>query len=563
MKKIFFAIAYMLVFTLAYTQYDHSSATQKEEKQAPLTKADWQSDLKFLQHTVHKDYSFLFKNISAKEFDAQVDELNQAIPCMQDHEILAGFARIVSAFKYGHTDIGWTQSPIKFHIAPFNFYWFSDGVYVEGTDKKYAALAGAKLTRVEGMPVMEALEKIKPLVPAENDQYFKAYGLDFLAVPEALHAQQISQSLKKSVTYTFEKDGKTLEQTIPAVEAFRFPRKYGFVSPGNNWVSVRNSNSTPSYLKNLDRIYYYEYLPVSKTLYVRQSQVQDDSTETIPAFYKRVFDFIDKNDVDRLVIDLRLNGGGNNYKNKPVVTGIIESKKINQPGKLFVIIGRRTFSACQNLVNELSNYTNALFVGEPTSENINFYGDNRKVELPKSKLPVYLSFAWWQDKPQWENAAWLAPHLAVDMSFEDYKTNKDPVLDACLQFEGSDIVLDPMNYLKDLFMAGKLDMVESAAKKMVADPRYKFVDFESKINRSGYDLINNNQLESALYVFELNTKLFPASANVWDSLAEANWKSKNKEKAIEFYNKAIALDPEGVTGANAREMLKRIRDEGN
>ena len=298
-------------------------------------------------------------------------------------------------------------------------------------------------------------------------------------------------------------------------------------------------------------------------MYVRQSQVQDDSTETIPAFYKRVFDFIDKNDVDRLVIDLRLNGGGNNYKNKPVVTGIIESKKINQPGKLFVIIGRRTFSACQNLVNELSNYTNALFVGEPTSENINFYGDNRKVELPKSKLPVYLSFAWWQDKPQWENAAWLAPHLAVDMSFEDYKTNKDPVLEACLQFEGNDIVLDPMNYLKDLFMAGKLDMVESAAKKMVADPRYKFVDFESKINRSGYDLINNNQLESALYVFELNTKLFPASANVWDSLAEANWKSKNKEKAIEFYNKAIALDPDGVTGANAREMLKRIRDEGN
>ena len=98
---------------------------------------------------------------------------------------------------------------------------------------------------------------------------------------------------------------------------------------------------------------------------------------------------------------------------------------------------------------------------------------------------------------------------------------------------------------------------------MVADPRYKFVDFESKINRSGYDLINNNQLESALYVFELNTKLFPASANVWDSLAEAYWKSKNKEKAIEYYNKAIALDPDGVTGANAREMLKRIRDEGN
>ena len=48
---------------------------------------------------------------------------------------------------------------------------------------------------------------------------------------------------------------------------------------------------------------------------------------------------------------------------------------------MFVIIGRRTFSACQNLVNELDNYTNAIFIGEPTAENINFYGDTRPGSL--------------------------------------------------------------------------------------------------------------------------------------------------------------------------------------
>ena len=162
---------------------------------------------------------------------------------------------------------------------------------------------------------------------------------------------------------------------------------------------------------------------------------------------------------------MRLNGGGNNYKNKPVVTGIIESKKINKPGKLFVIIGRRTFSACQNLVNEFSNYTNALFVGEPTAENINFYGDTRRVELPKTKTSVFLSFAWWQDKPQWENGPWLAPQLAVDMSFDDYRMNKDPVLEACLNFSDKDVVLDPMAHLKDLFMAGKMDAGRGRSQK--------------------------------------------------------------------------------------------------
>lgn len=557
MKNFFLLLLCTAGFLSAPAQVDHHQQAAAISS-VPLSAADWQSDLRFLQHTVHKDYSFLFKKTTAAEFDAEVEKLYKAMPAMKEHERIAGIARIVSSFKYGHTDISWRQSPVKYHVAPVNFYWFSDGVYAEGADKEYASIVGAKLVKVEGMPVMKALEAVKPLVPVENDMYFKGYGLDFLLIPEALHAQGVTKELRKTVTYTFEKNGKNFDQTITGKEVFRLPRTYGFVSKGSGWVMARDTTATPHYLKNLDKIYYYEYLPASKTMYVRHSQIQDDPQEAIPEFYKKVFEFIEKNDVQRLVLDVRLNGGGNNYKNKPIVTGIIKSTKINVPGKLFVIIGRRTFSACQNLVNELSNYTNALFVGEPTSENINFYGDNHRVDLPKTKIPIFLSFAWWQDKPQWENADWLGPHLAVEMSFEDYRLNKDPVLDACLNFSEKDPVLDPMQRLRELFVAGKLDEVEAEAKRFVADPKYRFVNFEEKMNSAGYELLGKKQVDGALFVFRLNTDLFPKSANAWDSYAEANWKAGNKEKAIECYNKAIELDPKGVTGDNARRMLKEM-----
>lgn len=562
MKK-FFLFIYCAIITVSVHTQDGHPVTAASSKVAieKLTAADWQTDLRFLQHTVHKDYSFLFKNVTAAAFDEEVEKLYKAMPGIKDHERVAGLARIVALFKYGHTDIGWRQVPVKYHVAPVNFYWFSDGMYVEGAAKEYATIVGAKLVKVEGVPVQKALEAIKPLVPVENDQYFKGYGLDFLTIPEALHAQGVTKELKSTITYTFEKGGKTFEQNVTTKDAFRMPRTYGFVSKNSGWITARDTTATPHYLKNLDKNYYYEYLPESKTVYVRQSQVLDDKTESIAAFYKKVFEFIEKNDVDKLVLDVRLNGGGNNYKNKPVVTGIIESKKINKPGKLFVIIGRRTFSACQNLVNELSNYTNALFVGEPTAENINFYGDNRRVELPKTGIPVFLSFAWWQDKPQWENADWLAPQLAVDMSLEDYKTNKDPVLAACINFSDKDVVIDPVAHLRDLFMAGKYNEVESEAQKMVKDPKYRYMNFETKINDAGYNLLNQKQTEGALFIFQLNTKLFPQSANAWDSFAEANWKAGKKEKAIEYYNKAIELDPKGVTGENARNMLKQIQAE--
>ena len=545
MKKLTCILFLCLIVSFAWTQ-------------SSLSAADWQADLRFLQKTVHEDYSFLFKKITAEQFDAEVETLAGAIPAMQPHEIAAGIARIVASFQYGHTAVGFRGGPVPFHQLPVNLYQFSDGLYIEGAHKDYEKALGAKVLKIEGMPVEEALKAIRPIVPAENDQYFKAYGLSFLCIPEALHAQGITKELKNEITLSLEKDGKTFDQKITAAEARHFPTQYGFVQQGGDWLSARDQTETPLYLKNFDRIYYFEYLPEQKTVYVRQSQIQDDPEENIPAFYDRVFDFIEKNDVERLVLDVRLNGGGNNYKNKPVVTGIIRTQKINRPGKLFVIIGRRTFSACQNLVNELQNYTNAIFVGEPTAENINFYGDNRRVVLPNSKLPVFLSFAWWQDKPQWENDDWLAPQVAVDMSFEEYRTNRDPVLETALNFSGNDLVLDPMGYLKELFMANKLDVLEQEAKRMVSDPKYRFLDFNSKFNQAGYDLLNGNQIEPAIYVFTLNTKLYPDSANAWDSLGEACLKANQKDKAIEYYNKAIALDPDGSIGDNARNMLKQI-----
>jgi tetratricopeptide (TPR) repeat protein len=479
---------------------------------------------------------------------------------MQDHDILVGFAKIIGIFKYAHTRVGFRDSPVPYHKLPLNLYQYPDGLYITGAHKDYTNLVGAKITAIEGMPIEQVLNAIYPVVPVENSQFFKAYAGIYLSIPEVLHAQGITKTLQKQISFSLEKDGKIFKSVINATDNLQIPTQYGELKPDSDWIGVRDQSKNPYYLKNLDKIYYYEYLPEQKTVYVRHSQIQDDPSENIPAFYDRVFNFIENNEVEKLILDVRLNGGGNNYKNKAIVTRIIEHKKINQKGKFFVIIGRYTFSACQNLVNEFSNYTNVIFVGEPTAENINFYGDNRRVELPKTKLPVYLSFAWWQDKPQWENAPFTVPHLAVEMSFDDYKSNRDPVLDKALNFSDNNYITDPMGYLTELFMAKRYEELETEVVRMVKDPSYKFFKFEQEFNKAGYNMLGSGQTEGAIYVFQLNSKLFPESANAWDSLAEGYWKAGDIEKAKEYYKKAINLDPKGTTGDNARNMLKKIKE---
>ena len=532
--------------------------------QTAITTQQWQDDLKFLQETVHKDYPFLFKKTTQADFDKAAEKLHRDIPNLQEHQIVIGLARLVASFKYGHTVLGFRYQPHAFHQLPLNFYQFKDGIFIQGVHKDYEQTLGAKVVAIGGMPIKEALKTVYPVVPAENDQFFKAYAGNYLSTPEVLHAQGIITKFSKNVELTLEKNGKTFKQTFASLpKGERVPTTYGFTQQDSVWRDSRQQETTPYYLKDLDKIYYYEYLPEQKTVYVRHSQIQDDPSEDIPTFYDRVFKFIEANDVERLVIDVRLNGGGNNYKNKPIITGIVKSKKIDKVGSLFVIIGRRTFSACQNLVNEMSNYTNAIFIGEPTSENINFYGDNNRVELPNSKIPADLSFAWWQDKPQWEGGDWLAPHIAIEMDSEDYKLNKDPVLEEALAFDATNFVLNPMGHLTNLFLAGKMEELKADATKMIQDPKYRFFDFEGEFNKTGYRLLGRDQFEEAIFVFQMTADAFPDSPNAWDSLAEGYLRAGDKQKAMEYYNKAIQMDPKGPTGKNAREMLRKMEEGHN
>lgn len=523
-----------------------------------LTSQQWQQDLDYLQKTIHDEYAFLFKKTTVSEFDEKVGALRASIPNLEDHEVMVGLARLVASFEYGHTVLGYWEGKIPLHELPIVLYQYDDGIFIQGVHRDYEELAGARLLEIEGMPVDRVLELMRPVIPAENEMFVKAYGIHYLTFPEFLHAQNILSENKLNITLTLEKDGQLRRETLSAVPAERFPRQYGMVIPGEDWVGSRDTTLNPLYLRELDRISYYEYLPEEKALYVRQSQIMDDEKADIPTFFKGVFEFIEQNDVDKLILDLRLNGGGNNYKNKPIVTGVIRTEKINKPGKFMVIIGRRTFSACQNLVNELSSYTNAVFVGEPTAENINFYGDNRPVALPNSGLNAYLSFAWWQDKPQWENGPWLAPHVATGMTFEQYRTNQDPALEAALAFSDSTFILNPLDHLTALFTSGKVDQVKPTAARMISDPNYAFYDFEQAFDKTAYNLLKGNRLEESFFVFSMNAEFFPDRAGVWNGMGAIYAKQGELEKAREAYQKALAIDPEGEEGEKARRKLQEL-----
>jgi tetratricopeptide (TPR) repeat protein len=531
------------------------------EAQDSLSAEQWQEDLRFLQHYVHQNHPFLFKKINADTFDAQVEILDQKIPELEPHEVVVGLARIVSSFEYGHTQIPFS-TVAKGGVLPVNLYYFNDGIYIEGVMRPHESVLGAKVMKVAGIPVEEALSAIKPVVPVENDQYFKAYGLRFLTVPDVLHAQGVLAERSDAVTLTLEKEGQTFDYELPKVKLEVLSRGYTLTIPNDRWLSARHQEETPLYLKHLnEKFYYFEYLPDTRTVYVRQSSVFDDETEPLADFYERLFAFTDSTEVNRLIYDVRLNGGGNNYNNLNLIKGLMARPEINIQGKLFFIIGRNTFSACQNLVNDIGTFTEAIFVGEPTAENVNFYGDNRPVTLPNSGIKAYLSYAWWQDKPQWENRDATVPHLAVDMSFEEYRSNQDPVLDAALNYRDDGFILDPMQHLTALFMQGDMERLKADAIEIARDPKYRYYDFEEEVSKAGGRLLQGGNTEGALLVFQLIVDAYPDKPGPLYNLASTLEQAQRKEEAIRSYQLLLQKFPESQLATAAENRLMALRKD--
>jgi CubicO group peptidase (beta-lactamase class C family) len=80
-------------------------------------------------------------------------------------------------------------------------------------------------------------------------------------------------------------------------------------------------------------------------------------------------------------------------------------------------------------------------------------------------------------------------------------------------------------------------------------------DAEDLLNDVGYFVMGQKRFSDAVEIFAYNTRLFPASANVFDSLGEAYLRSGDKVSALANYRKALTLDPQL---GSAKEMVEEL-----
>lgn len=392
----------------------------------------WRADLAYLAQRLEQRHYNLYHSMDATEWKRAIQDLHERIPQMTDLEIIGALMQLVAKVGDGHTVVYPPfQGKYAFSALPVEFYFFGNDLYIRAAEPAHAAIVGAKVVAVGNMPIQELIDQTSSYLSRDNPQQVRwilPIAMVFSDIYQIIGASSTAQQVPFSLEMA---DGKRQEVSLAAGPLTRDPMAR--FAP-DHWVDMR-SETQALWTKNPNNNYWYQYLPEHDLMYCQVNQIRDQEGESLAAFSKRLSEQLVTSGATALVIDLRLNNGGNSFLNRAFVHELIKNEAINKHGKLFTIIGRRTFSAAMNLVSDLETETETLFVGEPTASRPNFHGEENPFTLPYSGLTGSISSRYWQGASTSDDRRiWVAPHLIGELRAVQYRSGIDPALEAVLAY---------------------------------------------------------------------------------------------------------------------------------
>jgi len=522
-----------------------------------ITAREWHEDLRYLASQMPLKHKSLFHTMTQSEFEQAVSVLEADIRRLDSAEIVVHLAQIGAMVQDGHTGLSLRNSgdDVKTRI-PIRFMQCADGIFVRAAAPQYADAVGGKLITIGGISVEKAMERINSIIshdPGNNEEQVAWGARLFLNETVLLHGLGLSTS-ESSAEYVIEKGGTRRTFVMKCSEPIG---TWWLSAIPPTWVDARPAlQPTPLAYQHTNEHYWFTYLPERRAVYLQFNIVLNGGGESLSDFATRLGSFIEHNAVKRLVIDVRNNTGGDNTLLRPLLVTIIRSK-VNERGRVYVITGPTTFSAAQNFVNRLENYAKVIFVGEPTAQNVNFYGDPTSITLPHSGLTVATASLWWQDMDPRDQRKSTSPEVAAAMTFQDYVAGRDAAVDLAMTMS----VPMTIDEWMESRLAGGIDSVLAGYRAYIADPMHRYLpDQEQRLNSYGYRLLSKKRIPDAIVVFQVVAKTHPDSWNAFDSLGEAFAAAGDKMHALEAYRRSLELNPDNGNGKSMIEKIMRSHD---
>ncbi|MBU8934353.1 MAG: hypothetical protein KOO62_10140 [candidate division Zixibacteria bacterium] len=408
-----------------FTGYFITPLPSSHPSPASTAQGRWQQDLEYMADNLPRLHLNAFHTVQKEQFEGEVTSLYDAIPSLDEHQIMVGFYRITAMIGDGHTAITSWSGPaaVKF---PIRLYWLSDGLFVIAATEEYRNILGGKVLRLENLTVDSAFNVVSTLLPYESDGYLLHKSVRYLIDVDFLKGLGIANENGQMALVVENRDGDTIYTNLESV-----------AQVGHQEL-IRLPETFPSYMSHSRGEYWSEYFDDYKTAYLKYNSFTNPVE--FPKFTEEFWAMVENKSVEYVIIDFRENSGGYSSCFDSFFENILLHDNINQRGHLYHLTNRRTYSSASLYTGIIRRDTEAILAGEEMGGGLNRYGDMRTFKLPNSGVKVSYSTKYFE---LWPNT--LPPFemdLLLSLSSKEYFTGQDPVLDSVLQLIRLNIGID-------------------------------------------------------------------------------------------------------------------------
>ncbi|WP_300553360.1 hypothetical protein [Maricaulis sp.] len=393
----------------------------------------WRTDIAFLDRRYRQTHMAPFRHVSEANWEAAIAELTSRAATASEAEMSVGLMALMALAGDGHTRaiapmgqslFGIVDVPAHFSFAPLQTYWFGEELRVIGTGAGDHDLLGGRVVEIGNLPVADAEAAVRQVIAVDNQMNYPWLSPRLLSTPEVLAALGVSDHTD-AVRFVIEtRSGQRLERIV---EARPYEdRDFNSALPD---YSARVNGQPPLHLAHMGDSFHIEYLPQDSMLFVQVNAVGNVPQESFADFAARVGAALREHRPQTLVLDLRHNSGGDSDLNADLVN-VIAGSEVDAPGRLYTVMGRRTFSAAINLISDMKRFTDTRLVGEPSGSSPNFVGETNMIMLPNTGMFVSASSRMHLGQQSHMRDIWWAPDLPAPPNWADYVAGRDPALEA-------------------------------------------------------------------------------------------------------------------------------------
>jgi hypothetical protein len=381
-----------------------------------LSKQQWHEDVQCFARELERRHANAFHHVSRERFNAEVAGLEGRLEQLNSDEIYVGLNRIANLVGDGHTHVAFPPDTAN---LPLKVKRFGNDYRVDFVAVGQERALGTRVLKVQDLPIARARELLLTMTPQDETPILaQARVEDFLTMGIVLHGCGIIRD-RNTARFTFADD-----------DNLEFSMEFHAPAPGTQVHWLPAYKEPPLFRQKPDDPFWYTSLPAARTVYCNFRSYRE-----LAKHARGLLETLDREHPNKVVIDLRQNGGGDYTAGlKFLIEPICRRTDINRSGHLFVLIGPHTFSAAMSNAAQFRDKTAALLVGEPIGEKPNSYQEARQMNLPNSYLLLRYSTQFYQFVAKGDNM--IRPDQEIVPSWNDFKAGRDPVLEWVLKHGG-------------------------------------------------------------------------------------------------------------------------------